>query len=270
MLTGEKPEVNPEVAARLARVRARRLHRVRRLGVRARARARACCPHSNLGVLDRDELARLREVNASMGLMLESISERLMETVHAGSPTKHPARAAGDDRGRGRAQDPLHERHPGRDRRDRGRARRLARGARGRARAPRPPPGGDPPELRPAPALLRAGGRPRSPTEAARRRWEGGGERRRRSSRATTPLPEWATPVTLDEMKRLVARLPAADAGRRHPGPAQPLRLVARRSCGAAPPTSAACPRTATTSRPRSRSRARTRCASASRPRATR
>ena len=25
-----------------------------------------------------------------MGLMLESVSERLMETVHAGSPTKHP------------------------------------------------------------------------------------------------------------------------------------------------------------------------------------
>ena len=35
---------------------------------------------------------RLREVTASQGLMLESVSERLMETVHAGSPTKHPAR----------------------------------------------------------------------------------------------------------------------------------------------------------------------------------
>ena len=30
-------------------------------------------------------------MTASQGLMLESISERLMETVHAGSPTKHPA-----------------------------------------------------------------------------------------------------------------------------------------------------------------------------------
>ncbi|MDQ8046408.1 MAG: 7,8-didemethyl-8-hydroxy-5-deazariboflavin synthase subunit CofG, partial [Solirubrobacteraceae bacterium] len=49
-------------------------------------------PHTNLGVLEKDELARLREVTASQGLMLESISERLMETVHAGSPTKHPAR----------------------------------------------------------------------------------------------------------------------------------------------------------------------------------
>ena len=48
-------------------------------------------PHTNIGVLDRDDLARLREVTASQGLMLESVSERLMETVHAGSPTKHPA-----------------------------------------------------------------------------------------------------------------------------------------------------------------------------------
>src|SRR5918997_1207174 len=49
-------------------------------------------PHTNLGVLEADELARLREVTASQGLMLESIAERLMETVHAGSPTKHPQR----------------------------------------------------------------------------------------------------------------------------------------------------------------------------------
>ena len=43
-------------------------------------------------MLAREDLARLREVTASQGLMLESISERLMQTVHAGSPTKHPAR----------------------------------------------------------------------------------------------------------------------------------------------------------------------------------
>src|SRR6185503_12671899 len=49
-------------------------------------------PHTNLGVLDHDDLARLRDVTASQGLMLESVSERLMETVHAGSPTKHPQR----------------------------------------------------------------------------------------------------------------------------------------------------------------------------------
>lgn len=48
-------------------------------------------PHTNIGALGKEDLARLREVTASQGLMLESTSERLMETVHAGSPTKHPA-----------------------------------------------------------------------------------------------------------------------------------------------------------------------------------
>jgi FO synthase len=34
-------------------------------------------PHANPGILTREELAELREVNASMGLMLESVSARL-------------------------------------------------------------------------------------------------------------------------------------------------------------------------------------------------
>src|SRR3982075_1792275 len=91
VLTGERPEVNPEVRERL-------------LGyghedftsyvvwVCERALERGLLPHTNLGVLSREDLARLREVTASQGLMLESVAERLMETVHAGSPTKHPAR----------------------------------------------------------------------------------------------------------------------------------------------------------------------------------
>ena len=57
-----------------------------------RALERGLLPHTNLGVLGREDLSRLREVTASQGLMLESASERLMETVHAGSPTKHPRR----------------------------------------------------------------------------------------------------------------------------------------------------------------------------------
>ena len=91
VLTGERPEVNPQVRERLTE-----------LGhedftsyvawVCERALERGLLPHTNLGVLSRADLARLREVTASQGLMLESISERLMETVHAGSPTKHPAR----------------------------------------------------------------------------------------------------------------------------------------------------------------------------------
>jgi FO synthase len=91
VLTGERPEVNPEVAAHL-----REWGHEDFTGYVAwaceRALERGILPHTNIGVLSRDDLSRLREVTASQGLMLESISERLMETVHAGSPTKHPAR----------------------------------------------------------------------------------------------------------------------------------------------------------------------------------
>ena len=89
VLTGEKPEVNAEVAARL-----------REYGhddftsyvawACERALERGLLPHTNLGVLDRGELARLREVTASQGLMLESVNPDL--EVHRGSPTKHPER----------------------------------------------------------------------------------------------------------------------------------------------------------------------------------
>ncbi|AUB60558.1 7,8-didemethyl-8-hydroxy-5-deazariboflavin synthase subunit CofG [Methanobacterium subterraneum] len=48
-------------------------------------------PHSNPGVLKKSELKMLREVNASMGLMLENVSARLMESpAHHKSPGKDP------------------------------------------------------------------------------------------------------------------------------------------------------------------------------------
>ncbi|ENN96288.1 FO synthase subunit 1 [Methanocaldococcus villosus KIN24-T80] len=48
-------------------------------------------PHTNCGLLSYDEMKMLREVNASMGLMLENVSERLMKTVaHKNSPGKDP------------------------------------------------------------------------------------------------------------------------------------------------------------------------------------
>ena len=49
-------------------------------------------PHVNAGVMSRDELARLRKVSASQGLMLESASDRLCERggPHFGSPDKRP------------------------------------------------------------------------------------------------------------------------------------------------------------------------------------
>ena len=50
-------------------------------------------PHVNPGVMTREEMAKLREVSASQGLMLESTSERLCEKggPHFGSPDKRPA-----------------------------------------------------------------------------------------------------------------------------------------------------------------------------------
>jgi FO synthase len=90
VLTGERPEVNPEVAARLGEWGHDDFTSYV-VWACERALERGILPHTNLGVLSREDLARLREVTASQGLMLESISERLMETVHAGSPTKHPA-----------------------------------------------------------------------------------------------------------------------------------------------------------------------------------
>jgi FO synthase len=91
VLTGERPEVNPVVAAKLADWGHQDFTSYVRWACE-RALERGMLPHTNVGVLTSEELASLREVTASQGLMLESVSERLMETVHAGSPTKHPAR----------------------------------------------------------------------------------------------------------------------------------------------------------------------------------
>ena len=101
VLTGEYPEVNPGVRALLAEY-GHADFTAYVVWACQRALDRGLLPHTNLGVLSAHDLGRLREVTASQGLMLESISERLMETVHAGSPTKHPQerlatiRAAGE------------------------------------------------------------------------------------------------------------------------------------------------------------------------------
>ncbi len=199
VLTGERPEVNDEVAERL-----------RSWGhddfvsyviwACERALERGLLPHTNLGVLSRADLARLREVTASQGLMLESTSERLMKTVHAGSPTKHPARrlqtidAAGELRipftsgilvGIGETEDE--------------RIASLEAIAASHARhghiqevilqnfVPHP----------------RYYGREVAEIadDAARDRWSGDGSPLGKEE----PMPEWASDVTLDEMKRLVA-----------------------------------------------------------------
>jgi FO synthase len=99
VLTGERPDVNAEVSRRLAEYG----HEDFTSYVAwtcERALERGLLPHTNIGAASREELARLREVTASQGLMLESVVPDLV--VHQGSPTKHPAvrldtiRAAGE------------------------------------------------------------------------------------------------------------------------------------------------------------------------------
>jgi FO synthase len=53
----------------------------------------ALLPHANPGVMGKGDLRRLKEVNASMGLMLESVSERLLlaGAAHDNAPDKKPA-----------------------------------------------------------------------------------------------------------------------------------------------------------------------------------
>ncbi|HEX2435556.1 MAG TPA: 5-amino-6-(D-ribitylamino)uracil--L-tyrosine 4-hydroxyphenyl transferase CofH [Solirubrobacterales bacterium] len=222
VLTGERPEVNPEVAERL-RAWGHDDFTSYVAWACERALERGLLPHTNLGVLSRDDLSRLREVTASQGLMLESISERLMDTVHAGSPTKHPARrletieAAGELRipftsgilvGIGETEDErvaslealagVHERHGhlqevilqnfvphpqyyGREVAeiaDQAARRRWADAEPGSVvRSPPPDPGPGP--QRDAPHTPDPG--------------------------SATALPDWANPITLEDMKRLVA-----------------------------------------------------------------
>ena len=70
-----------------------------------RALERGILPHTNLGALPRAALARLREVTASQGLMLESLRDDLV--CHQGSPTKDPELRLGTIRAAGELRIPF-------------------------------------------------------------------------------------------------------------------------------------------------------------------
>ena len=161
MLTGEAPEVNPEVAERL-----------RDYGhddfvsyvvwACERALERGLLPHTNLGVLSTRRPRPPARGDRVAGADARVDLERLMETVHAGSPTKHPAAGWQTIEAAGELRIPFTSGILVGIGETRGRAHRLARGAGRGPRPSRPPPGGDPAELRSAPELLRArGGRDR-------------------------------------------------------------------------------------------------------------
>lgn len=91
---GERPELRYEVARRWLDEQgyASTLHYVAHVAAELRDRT-GILPHINAGCMSADELAMLRPVSASMGLMLESASDRLCEKggPHYGSPDKLPA-----------------------------------------------------------------------------------------------------------------------------------------------------------------------------------
>ncbi len=76
---GEKPEeIYPQVREQLAHLGHRTMVSYLRAMCELVLEQTGLLPHANPGVLTRQELAELREVNASMGLMLENVSARLM------------------------------------------------------------------------------------------------------------------------------------------------------------------------------------------------
>ena len=196
VLTGERPEVNDEVASLLGEWGHEDFTSYV-VWTCQRALERGLLPHTNLGVLSREDLARVREVTASQGLMLESINPDLV--VHQGSPTKDPAKRLETMRLAGELRIPF--------------TTGILVGI------------GETPEERIA-ALEAIGAvqaefghiqevilqnfvpHPRYygaevadiADAASRRRW-GGDE----GAPEELPLPDWATPVSLEEMKELIA-----------------------------------------------------------------
>jgi FO synthase subunit 1 len=53
--------------------------------------ARGFLPHTNAGPLSYPEMEKLKQVNVSMGLMLEQVTPKLLETVHRQAPSKVPS-----------------------------------------------------------------------------------------------------------------------------------------------------------------------------------
>ncbi|MGA2399911.1 MAG: 5-amino-6-(D-ribitylamino)uracil--L-tyrosine 4-hydroxyphenyl transferase CofH [Steroidobacteraceae bacterium] len=91
---GERPELRYRVARQWLESQgfASTLHYVAHVAAAVRERT-GLLPHINAGCMSADEMAMLRPVSASMGLMLESTAQRLTEKggPHYGSPDKEPA-----------------------------------------------------------------------------------------------------------------------------------------------------------------------------------
>ena len=90
---GDKPEaIYPQMRAFLAERGFRRTLDYLYEACRAVLEETELLPHANPGIMSSGDLRRLRQVNASMGLMLESTSERLLRNggAHDHAPDKKP------------------------------------------------------------------------------------------------------------------------------------------------------------------------------------
>jgi FO synthase len=237
VLTGDDPAYHPGVESKLAELGFEDFVAYVIWCCQA-ALARGLLPHTNLGALARADLARLREVTASQGLMLESLRADL--DAHAASPTKDPTLRLQTIRDAGELRIPFTS----------GILVGIGETAADRIAALE------------ALAALHAeyghlqevilqnfvphrryyGQEPAEiATAAAADYWRTGIGRH-----PELPLPAWACEVTIDDVARLVE--------------------AARSSSAPAPPTSAGSRATATTSRPSTRSPRRIRSAARSRP----
>jgi 7,8-didemethyl-8-hydroxy-5-deazariboflavin synthase CofG subunit len=91
---GDKPEVlYPEYRDTLAEFGYRRTLDYLRAACELVLAHTPLLPHANPGLMSYHDLAMLRELNASMGIMLENVSERLIEpgATHDDAPDKRPA-----------------------------------------------------------------------------------------------------------------------------------------------------------------------------------
>ena len=91
---GDRPEaIYPEMRDFLSRMGLRRTLDYLYQACKMVLEESALLPHSNPGLMGKRDLARLREVNVSLGLMLENLSERLLlpSGPHFNAPDKKPA-----------------------------------------------------------------------------------------------------------------------------------------------------------------------------------
>jgi 7,8-didemethyl-8-hydroxy-5-deazariboflavin synthase CofG subunit len=91
---GDKPEaIYPEMKTFLSRLGLRRTLDYLYEACKVALEETGLLPHSNPGIMGRGDLERLKQVNVSLGLMLESASARLMlpSGPHFDAPDKKPA-----------------------------------------------------------------------------------------------------------------------------------------------------------------------------------